>query len=80
MSSINRVTTLTNPCFQILASVQSVINNMNKVERRTFAYVQICLEQADDLKIHVTEQVPHAALAITPRIIDAKVHRPNASI
>lgn len=80
MLSINSVLALTDPCFRILASVHGIVNNMNKVERGTLAYMQICLEQTDDLKIQVTEQIPHAALAITPRIIDAKVQRPDASI
>ena len=42
--------------------------------------MQICLEHANDVEIHVTEQVPYAALAITPRVIDAKMHRPDASV
>ena|SRR6266702_2610976 len=46
--------------------------------KMTIAYVQICL--ANDAKMHVMEQVAHAVLAITPRVIDAKVHRPDASI
>ncbi len=46
--------------------------------KMTVAYVQICL--ANDAKMHVMEQVAHAVLSITPRVIDAEVHRPDASI
>jgi len=60
--------------------VHGIVNNTNKVERTSLAYVEICLEQANDVKVHVTEQVPHTALAIAPRVIDAEVHRPDTSI
>ena len=46
----------------------------------TRTYVQICLKQTDDFKAHVTEQVPHAALTIAPRVVDAKMHCPDANI
>ena len=77
---MNRVFALTDLCFRILSSVHGVVNHMNKVGKATLAYVQICLKKANDVKIQVTEHVPHATLAITPRVIDAKVHRPDASI
>jgi hypothetical protein len=76
---MNRVLALTDPCLRILSSVSNNMS-MSTDERRALAYVQICLEHANDVKIHVTEQVPHAALAITPRVIDTKVHRPDTSI
>jgi len=42
--------------------------------------MQICLEQANDVEVQIAEQVPYGTLAITPRVVDAKVDRPNPSV
>ena len=42
--------------------------------------MQICLEQANDVEVQIAEQVPYGTLAITPRIVDAKVDGPNPSV
>ena len=43
-------------------------------------YVQIGLEQTNQVEIHISEQVPHATLAISPFVVDAKVDSPDPSV
>jgi hypothetical protein len=55
-------------------------HNLEASKTAPSTYVQICLEQADDVEVQIAEQVPHGTLAIKPRVVDAKVHGPNPSV
>ena len=42
--------------------------------------MQIGLQQADDVELHVADEVAHAALAVPPRVVDPEVHGPDPRV
>lgn len=60
--------------------VRQNISAVSKFTKWPPTYVQIGLEQAHQVEIHISEQVPHATLAISPFVVDAKVDSPYPGI